>query len=747
MGLPATSLAQAEPTQRAEVTLEQAYQFACRIDPVVAPPEPGAQASLTADEAGLAENGEATATGSVRLEKDGQALEASDLSYNRKTSRVRAANGLRYYRPGINLAAETADVNINQQTGTFGNTQFALTENGGRGHAEQIESLGPGLFELRVSDYSTCPGETKAWRLSAKRIELDQEEGRGEAFGAVLSIFDLPIFYTPYLNFPIDDQRHSGLLLPVVGLSGRSGFELATPYYINIAPDRDATITPRLLTKRGFQLGGEFRYLNPHSVGHVAGEYLPGDSEFGDDRSLLQFEHLGRFGQHFGVDAQYTRVSDDEYFQDLGNNISTTSRSQLERALELSFAATGVRLSALVQNFQTLEDNRRTQSFRLEPYERLPQVQLSAKSPTAPWHVGLDAQFSNFQRDDSVDGTRYDVQPLIGLGKDLGFWYGRSQASYRYTQYNLRDTQPGTDDSLDRQIPSFSAETGLRFERLMGNGWLQTLEPRAFYLYNGFDSQDDLPVFDTGIPDLRYDRLFASNRFIGRDRIGDANQVTLGLTSRFIDPEDGRTVVKLDVGRIYGFNPIDVRLPQRAPIGFGERHSDIVTNAEYSPQRNLFTSFTLQYDPDDSRVNRGGVRAGYRDDAGRRLDLGYRYYRDFRAALVQAPGGQFETLEQTDFIVELPVYKRLKVFGRWNYSLERSQSVQTLAGLEYRPSCCWAVRGAYQRFIRNEQGDYDTGLLFQIELTGLGRFGENIERLLERDTVDIDTGFNGFLYP
>ncbi len=741
--------AEVEPSQRAGLTVTQAHEFACSIKPIIPPAAADAKPTLTltADQATLDENGQASASGSVRLEKDGQALEAPELNYNRKTSRATAEKGLLYYRPGINLSAESADVNINEETGRFGNTQFALTENGGRGHAERVESLGAGMFELHVADYSTCPGEKKAWRLSAERIELDQQEGRGEAFDAVLRVFEWPVFYTPYISFPIDDKRHTGFLLPVIGLSGRNGFELATPYYINIAPGRDATVTPRLLTKRGVQLGGEFRYLNPHSVGRVVGEYLPSDSAFGSDRSLFQFEHVGRFGRHFGIEADYTRVSDDEYFEDLGSDLSSTSQSQLERALELTFAATGVRFSALVRNFQTLEDDRGTQTFRLEPYERLPQAQLSLKSPTAPLYVGLDTQFSNFQRDDSVDGLRYDVRPRLGLGTDRGYWYAHSEASYRYTRYALRDTPTGADDTLDRQIPSFSTESGLRFERLLQNGWLQTLEPRVFYLYNGFDAQDELPVFDTGIPDLRFDRLFSDNRFVGRDRIGDANQVTLGLTSRFIDPDDGRTVVNLNLGRIYGFSPIDVRLPQRSPIGFGERHSDIVANAEYAPLRNLYSSLTLQYDPEDARFNRGSVRAGYRDDAGRRLDVGYRYYRDFRAASVQSPTGPFETLEQTDILLKLPVSQRLKLFGRWNYSLENSQSVQTLGGLEYRPSCCWAMRGAWQRFVRNQEGEYDTGIFFQIELTGLGRFGDNIEKLLDRDTVDTDSGFNGFLYP
>lgn len=741
--------AQSEPTQRAVDETPPSAPLACTIQPIIAPPPANAQASLTADKASLDEDGVARASGAVRLEKGDQALEAPELIYNRDTSQATVNDGLQYYRPGINLSADSAKVNINDETGTFNGAKFSLSEQHGRGSANKVQSFGDGTYELSTADYSTCPGPKKAWRLSAKTIELDQNKGRGEAYNAVLKIFELPVFYTPYINFPIDDKRHTGFLLPKIGVSGSSGFELATPYYINIAPNLDATLTPRVLSKRGVQLGGQARYLTAHSTGGVTGEYLPSDQDFGADRDLISLNHIGRLGRHFGLRVNYTRVSDDQYFEDLGSNLSSTSKSQLEQAAEFSFAATGVRFSVLTQNYQTL-DNDQNQTFLRAPYQQLPRAHLSLLSPTAPWHAGLDADFANFNRDDSVSGLRYDVRPRVGLGVDKESWYARSEASYRYTRYDLHDTAAGAERQPERQIPSVSAETGLRLERSLSNGWLQTLEPRVFYLYNGFDNQDSLPVFDTGVPDLRFERLFADNRFVGTDRIGDANQVTLGLTSRFIDAQDGRTVVKLDLGRIYGFETLDVHLPTQSPIGFGKRNSDIVGNAEYAPLPYLHSALTLQYDPGSDRFNRGSVRAGYRDKAGRRLDVGYRYYRNFRplnAATNSTSPSRFETLEQTDVLVQYPLTQSLKVIGRWNYSLKKSQSVETLGGLEYRPSCCWAIRGAWRRFVHDDRGQYDTAVLLQIELTGLGRFGDDIDRVLERDTVPANSGFNSFLYP
>ena len=717
-----------------------AHAAGCPVAPFIAPPAPGEESGLTSDTAETYDH-VAEARGDVRLVYGDQAVAAPRLRYERDTGRVLAESGLRYARPGLSLEAAFADVFIDDRTGVFENADFALTDSGGRGHADRIESLDADAIRLHDADYTTCAGPDPAWRLNADRIDLDRGTGRGEAFGTVLRLHDWPVLYSPYLNFPIDDRRHSGFLTPTLGHSGENGLELATPYYFNLAPDRDATVTPRLLSERGLQVAGEFRYLNRHSRGEVVGEYLPGDDVTGDDRSLFAFRHEGRLTPGLAVRADYTRVSDDEYFEDLDNTLARSSQSQLERTLQLTAARPGVRFSLLAQDFQTLEDDRG--GFRAEPYARLPQARLSLLSPTHPWHVGLDAGFASFRRDQALDGLRYDVHPRLGWGIDRGGWYAETEAAYRYTRYDL-DTPAGTDSIRDREIPSLTAESGLRFTRRLGNGWVQTLEPRAFYLYNRYEDQSGLPVFDTGVPDLHFDRLFADNRFVGGDRIGDANQVTLAVTSRFLDPASGRTLLKLDLGRAYGFRDLRVDLPQRSALGYGDRHSDVVANVEASPWPRWHAGATVAYDPDDDRANRSAARIGYREDDGTRLDLGYRLYRDYRP---NEAGTSFQTLEQTDISAVVPVGERWKLIGRWNYSLERRQSVETLAGLAYRASCCWAVRTAWRRYVRNDEGDYDNAIMLQIELTGLGRFGDDIESELDRDIVSDYSGFSDVRFP
>lgn len=714
----------------------------CPVEPYLPPPPAGAQSSLTADNASIDEDDTALARGNVRLERDEQALEAPVLRYERGTGHVRAAEGLRYYRPGLSLKAEYADIRIDERSGVFENTEFALPESGGRGSAARIESLDGERVRLREADYSTCGGEDKAWRLTADRIELNRDSGRGEAFDTVLRIRGLPVFYSPYLNFPIDDRRHSGFLTPTLGHSGENGAELATPYYFNIAPDRDATLTPRLLAERGLQLAGEYRYLNRHSRGEAVAEFLPGDDVTGENRSLFAFRHEGRLGRRLAVAVDYIKVSDDRYFEDLDNTLARNAASHLERSLRFTAVRPGIRFSALARNFQTLEDERG--SFDTEPYEQLPRARLSLLSPTHPWHAGLDAEFNDFRHDRAPEGRRYDLRPRLGWGIDRGGWYASTEAFYRYTRYDLDNPPAGTEAVENRDLSGMTADTGLRFGRRLANGWVQTLEPRLFYLYNEYEDQSVLPLFDTGAPDLHFERLFANNRFVGTDRIGDANQATLAVTSRFLDPVSGRTLLRFDLGRAYGFHDLRVRLPRRSALGYGDRHSDVVFNVEAAPARNWHGGATASVDPGGERADRVAVRLGYRGDDATRVDLAYRFYRDFRP---DETGTGLETLEQTGISAVLPVSERWKLIGRWNYSLERRQSVETLGGLAYRPSCCWAVRAAWRRYPRNDEGDYDTAIMLQVELTGLGRFGDDIESLLDRGKVSGYSDYSDVRFP
>ena len=739
-----------------------AIQGCAVAPPPLALPAQSDKSNLIADQANL-QNTIAVARGNVRLEYDGQAMEAPYVRYNKATSQAAARDGLKYIRPGMYLTADHARVNVNNRTGVFDNAHYSVTANGGRGKAGKVVARNKDRFELTDADYTTCSGSLKAWQLSARHIRLDRVSGRGVARDAVMRFYGIPVLYTPYINFPIDDKRHTGVLPPLISVSGDSGFELTVPYYFNIAPNIDATLFPRVMSKRGFQLGAQTRYLFRHQKGELDGQYLPFDLKTKNSRSLVHFQHMGRFNSHVGIEADYNRVSDNQYFHDLSNDLTNTSTNQLERALRLTLADTGLRFTLMVQDFQTLDQTRNGRfdgTYSNVPYTRLPTAHLAMLSPTAPFQAGFDADFTNFRRHDSIEAYRIDARPRLLWGVDHGGWYADSEAAYRLTRYDLRGfgrnsnvtgfnnvrapgqvLDPGQ-DTINRTIPSFRLGSGLRFSRAMHNGWIQTLEPRLQYLYVGYQNQSDIPVFDTGGANLHYSRLFADNRFVGIDRIGDANQITAGVTSRFIEPDSGRTVLKLDLGRVTGFRDLKVNLPGAGEIGYGDRGSDYVAGATFAPSDRINTDTILQYDPQSNRVNRALATARYGAPGGYRLGVGYRYYRDFRPQrdptrfagnFVDIVPGQYETLQQTVLDLRAPLTDGLTVLGRWNYSLEKNRNVETLAGIEYQPSCCWAGRVAWRHYVSDYDGNQDSAILFQFVLNGLGQFGDSVNTFVSKD--------------
>lgn len=733
--------------------------------PPLSLPQVSDESTLVADKATVADQ-TATATGHAHLERNGQTLEAPFVRYNRDTTEADAKGGLKYYRPGLYLSADNGHVNTANHSGQFNDTQYSVIDTGARGKATTVASSGDNTYQLTDADYSTCPGPTKAWLLSASRIDLDRNSGRGVAHNATMRIYGVPVLYTPYINFPIDNQRHTGFLAPTIGASSNSGFELSAPYYFNLGPNYDATLVPRVMAKRGFQLGAQGRYLFEHHRGELDGQYLPSDQDYGADRGLVHFEHLGQLNPYVGIQAQYNYVTDDDYFDDLSNDLSHTSTSNLERSLRLTAVKpdAGVRFSLLAQDFQNLDDDFDGIGglYEDQPYKRLPQARLQWLTPSAPFQAGVDAEYTAFDRDDSVTGSRADVRPRLVWGLDHGSWFANSEAAYRVTRYQLSDLDEVRSDdfvqpnqsSINRDIPSFSAGGGLRFSRDLSNGWIQTLEPRAQYLLVGYEDQSDIPIFDSGVPDLHYDRLFSRNRYTGLDRIGDANQLTLGVTSRFISPDSGRTVAKLDLGRVTGFRDQHVRLPNSGETGYGSKGSDYVAGVTVSPSETLRGQATVQYDPDDSQINRAIATATLGSRSGYQLDLGYRFYRDFRPARdvfrfkndhgnndtrTHLIPGQFENLSQTVLGVRAPITDRFKFVGRWNYSLEHSQNVETLAGIEYSPSCCYAARVALRHYVADDDGSQDNALLFQFVFRGLGQFGDTVQSFVDNDVFAHDT--------
>lgn len=714
-----------------------AAPFCPIVQPPLAPPDSsGPAATLLADEVSL-QNDVAIAEGNVRLEQQGQALEAPRLRYNRETATVRASQGAKYYRSGIYVTAEQARVQIDADTGEFSDANYVLLSSGGRGEAARAKQLGDGKYVLTDASYTTCVGATKAWLLTASTVEIDQQAGRGEVWNSVLHIYGLPVFYFPYFNFPIDDRRHTGFLVPVYGSSTDTGTMVALPYYINLAPNYDATLVPRYLGERGLQFSGQFRYLFRHHIGELEGAWLPGDDQYeGRDRWLVDYEHRGKLLPHLGVELRYSQVSDIDYFDGLESHLAETSESHLQQSVRLVYENTGIRFTALAETFQNLN------LYDYGPYERLPQLRLELNSPTAPFYAGIDLEYTAFVDENNIDARRFDARPHVNWAMDTGGWYASAEAALRYTHYSFADEPYGAPsirgESIDRSIPVLSFGGGLRFTRTLDNGWLQTLEPRFFYLYKGYEEQTDIPLFDTAAPVLNFARLFSTERFIGADRIVDANQLALGISSRLIEPDSGRTVLQFDFGRIQNFEAPRVTWhdsagPARQNIqtGYNDDGSNFVLGIEYAPTGNFSAGLIAQYDPEDSNLDRAIAHVNYRHDSGFRISLAWRRYEDFRALPRVAPDyttGATETLEQVQLGLAFPIGDSLDVYGRWDYSLQQDKDVHISAGLEYRPSCCWATRLSWQRNVSDDRyGTYETAFMFQFVLRGLGAFGTTFD--------------------
>ncbi|NNC23622.1 LPS-assembly protein LptD [Salinisphaera sp. USBA-960] len=716
----------------------------CSIPQIpIAPAAKDKPPSVRADNVSL-KKGVAKARGNARLTRNGQALEAPYVEYNRQSKGANAHGGVQYYKPGMFLTADEGAVNVNSNQGVFSDVKYVMTNTGGRGHADTVDSKTEHHFQLRDASYTTCPLDSPSWYLSATHVNLNRDSGRGSAWNTVMHLYGLPVFYTPYFNFPIDNKRHTGFLAPVVGVSGDSGFELTWPFYINIAPQYDLTLIPRYYGKRGPQLGAQARYQFTHQKGELNGQLLPNDQKYGERRSFVHYQHQGKFGQYVGFQADYNRASDDDYFDDLDDGPGGTSSSNLERGAELTFATTGARLDFLVQDWQTL--NRASSSrasisnaLNNNPYTRLPRVKLHLLSPTAPFRLGFDGSFTNFVSDNpaAAEARRYDAKPKLIWSTDHGGWFASSQAAYEFTHYDLSNVGNQT-TSINRSIPSFQLRSGLRFTRHMHNGWIQTFNPQFQYLYTGYENQKNIRNFDSGVPALHFQRLFADNRFTGIDRIGDANQITLGATTRLYSTASSRTLAKLSFGRVTSFRDLKVTLPNTGITGYSNSGSDYVGSLTVSPIHQLRARGTVAYSASDSKIDRGRVQLLYASDSGYGINLGYRYYRGYQLVHnSESDETRYQTLKQVALGAYVPLGEHLNVVGRWNYSLKAKTNVESVVGVQYNPSCCVSARVSWRRYVQNPSqnngNQHDSAIYFELLFQGLTSVGKTAKSFVSDD--------------
>ncbi len=679
---------------------------------------------MSGDVANMQEGGISKLSGNVEMQRGTRQLTADHLEYNEAEELVDVQGNVRFWDEGAYASGDQAHVDLQADTTKLSGASYIFLDTHSRGDAGEVLITGEKIVTINDADYTTCNPGSNAWKLHAKELELDFNEDVGTAYNVWLEVGDIPIFYTPYATFPLSDKRKSGLLVPKVRIANSTGFDLTIPYYFNIAPNHDATLAGRLMTKRGLQLQGEYRYLTGRGGGLLAGEYLPDDREFDGYRGAFRYQHGGAFARGWSSDVNYNWASDSDYFTDLGTNLSIASQSFLEQRGDVTYSGNGWSAVARAQAFQTIDTTIAPES---RPYKRLPQFLVSAveRRRNQKFNPGGHGEFVNFDRDNGVTGQRADLMPTLSYQWRDAAWFIVPKASVRFTNYDLENTAPGQSSSLTRTIPTASLDAGMFFERDWSTGkrgFLQTLEPRIFYLYVPFKSQGDLPVFDTGTFDFEYSQLFSENRFSGADRVGDANQLSIALTSRLLASGTGEEYLRLNVGQIRYFRDREVTLPDE-PVETSNASPLIVDlTATVARQWQLFTG--IQWDIGEDQITKNNAGLRFQPDPRRVVNLSYSFARD--------------NFEQTDMSMAWPIVRDWRFVGRWAYSLRQDKTLEAFGGIEYE-SCCWAFRTVIRRYLSGTQTT--NAFFFQLEFKGLTGFGSSTVDFLERSIPGYENDF------
>ena len=656
--------------------------------------------------------------GNVTMRNGAQFMGADEITYDQDKGTYTAAGNIRYQAPGMRLRADHAEGNQNTDSHTLEDIRYQLLSRRGNGTAKSATMTGED-GSLYGATYSTCAPEARHWELSARRIDINQTTGMAVAHGASLKIGHIPVLYLPWLMFPTDERRRSGLLYPAISNSGRNGFTWEQPIYLNLAPNYDLTLSPRYMSRRGSSLETEFRYLNEHGQGTLDALWMPHDELRDRNRWQLAYDARQDFSEHWQLRADVHWISDPRYFEDFTNSIEGLSQTTSYSVIGLYGRGRHWSASISADHWQLADY---TLGEGILPYDRMPRLALRWERPLSggPFEVGFETELVRFQHTLYPAGTRFDIKPWISLPLEGNAWFLRPSLAFRQTSYSLDHAlaQILGSASPSRGQSIFSLDAGLFFDRQMqikGKSYLQTIEPRLYYLNVPYADQDDLPVFDTQPMTFSWPQLFRDNRYSGGDRQADANQLTLAISTRMIRESDGRERFSASLGQIRYFRDSRVHLPGE-PIIVQDR-SAWVADVNYAPTDRWTFGASYQRDPKFQRTDLASVRARYLFPGDGVINLNYRYRRDL--------------LKQVDFSFLYPINPTWSMVGRHYYSLRDHKTLESLFGVQW-DSCCVAVRLVGRRYMRNRDGRLDNTLMLEIELKGLGSAGQDTRNTLRR---------------
>lgn len=647
------------------------------------------------------------AIGHARLRKHGKAVQADRMLLQQDTQDLEAEGHVEAELDGNTLSGTRLRLNLDTGMGLMEQPEFGFAGTRARAAASVLEMADSQHFQMDDARYTSCAAGSEDWFLRMQTLELDRARQVGVSHHAWIEFKGVPILYTPWMDFPLDESRKSGFLAPVFSSTSQGGSELTVPYYWNIAPNLDATFAPRMMTKRGVLFNNEFRYLQPDFGGTAQADFMLQDRLTDGARSHVSLQHQQYLGGNFNAFLDLNRVSDDAYYRDLADSLAVSSRVNLLNEGRVQYSGGWWESTLRMQRYQTLQD---PAAPIASPYARLPQWTLDARHDAGPLHASFSGEYVDFAHPSAVNAQRMVMIPSLSYQLfDAPGYFLTPRASLHVTRYLMgRNNAAGLADA-NRALPIFSVDSGMALEREteLGDGdYVQTLEPRAYFVYVPYRDQSALPNFDSAQATFSFGQLFTENRFFGNDRIGDANQLTLAVTSRLLDRENGVERLKMTLGERFSFSAPLVNLVEPARSA---SRSDILLglSGELTPHWSMDGEF--QYDPNLSHTQRYNASVRYRPEPGKALNFGYRFLRD--------------TLRQVDVSAQWPLSGYWHGVGRWNYSLQENRVLEAIAGLEYNRDC-WTLRLVGQRYTVGTQ-QANTGFFLQLELNDLVKVGSD----------------------
>lgn len=701
---------------------------------------------ITADHGYYNPNGDSILDGNVVIDQQGRMIRADSITIDKTQTFAKAKGNVQMAQSGLLAQSDQIDYNLKTQTGDLDNSYYISEATGGHGRAEHISRTSPNVLLMQNASYSTCPPDEKpTWKIQANEIELNQDTGRGKTKGAKLYIKETPVLAVPYFNFPLDDRRTSGILSPSIGYTNNGGLQLGVPIYLNLAPNYDATLTPRYMGSRGVMAEAEFRYLTESfGQGKISGGYLPSDSKRdNEDRKDFHWLHNWVINDQWSTDVDYNYVSDKDYYSDLGNNPSTRTQLNQNREWSLNYknGIPGLQAQLRAQDFQTLDP---TVSDIDRPYARLPQLLLNYVKGNPQ---GLEFEFNNdtayfrknirnFENQVQPNGTRFYNQFATRYNFRNQWAFAIPEVSVRtlntFYDQDTKDNFGSDSKSKAVVVPQFTLDTGLTFEK-EGN-FLQTITPRLFYAYSQYKDQAGNPNFDSGSASLNYDQLFNPYRFYGHDRLEDNNFVSLGLSYSLFDPT-GLERIKASIGQSHYFDDRKVTLTDRYDDDYyKERNSGPIISLASQLSQNYSISANSVWSSDGDNSERD-LQLYYTGDQGNLYNVGYFYRNDL-------PDRQ-EHYDQVAASFIQPLKNNWGIMGHVQYDMDNSVAREFLLGVNYE-SCCWGV-SVYGRAYYNDLDNVnDSGvkqkraIMAEFTLKGLGGLNSKLSSLLENRIIGFD---------